>query len=64
VVFTEEQMRWLEAIKDHIAQSLTIEDSDFEYAPFSQFGGKGKAYQVFGARLGTILGELNERLAA
>jgi type I restriction enzyme R subunit len=64
VVFTEEQMRWLEAIKDHIAQSLAIEDEDFEYAPFNQLGGKGKAYQVFGDRLATILGELNERLAA
>lgn len=64
VVFTEEQMRWLEAIKDHIAKSLAIEDEDFEYAPFSQLGGKGKAYQVFGERLADILNELNERLAA
>lgn len=64
VVFTEEQMRWLEAIKDHIAQSLTIEDEDFELPPLSQLGGKGKAYQVFGDRLSMILSELNERLAA
>ena len=64
VFFTEEQMGWLEAIKDHIAKSLTIEDEDFEYAPFSQLGGKGKAYQLFGDELPTILGELNGRLAA
>lgn len=64
VVFTEEQMRWLEAIKDHIAKSLTIEDEDFEYAPFSQFGGKGRAYQMFGDRLSIIVSELNQRLAA
>jgi type I restriction enzyme R subunit len=64
VVFTEEQMRWLEAIKDHIARSLAIEDEDFEYAPFTQLGGKGRAYQVFGERLGAILSQLNERLAA
>jgi len=64
VVFTEEQVRWLEAIKDHIAKSLTIEDEDFEYAPFSQLGGKGKAHQVFGDRLPLIVAELNRRLAA
>ena len=64
VVFTDEQLQWLEAIKEHIAKSLTIEDQDFEYVPFSQLGGKGKAYQLFGDRLPTILGELNGRLAA
>lgn len=64
VVFTEEQMGWLEAIKDHIANSLTIEDEDFELPPLSQLGGKGRAYQVFGDQLTVILAELNERLAA
>jgi type I restriction enzyme, R subunit len=64
VVFTEEQMKWLEAIKDHIAKSLTIEDEDFEFAPFSQLGGRGKAHQVFGDRLPAVLEELNTRLAA
>lgn len=64
VVFTEEQMRWLEAIKDHIAKSLVIEDDDFELPPLSQFGGKGKAYQVFGDRLPVIIEQLNQRLAA
>ena len=34
--FTEEQMRWLVAIKDHIASSLMIEQDDFEYAPFKE----------------------------
>ena len=62
--FTPEQMQWLVAIKDHIASSLQIEQDDFEYAPFNQFGGLGRAYELFGDRLNSILDELNERLAA
>lgn len=64
VEFTTEQQRWLDAIKDHIAASLHIEQEDFDYAPFSQLGGLGKVYGLFGDRLGAILDELNERLAA
>jgi type I restriction enzyme R subunit len=64
VAFTAEQRRWLDAIKDHIASSLSINSEDFEYAPFSQLGGIGKAYDLFGERLTAILEELNQRLAA
>lgn len=45
--FTDEQMQWLVAIKDHIASRLMIEQDDFEYAPFNQFGGIGRAYELF-----------------
>lgn len=61
--FTEEQRQWLDAIRDHIAASLAIEIDDFEYVPFVQRGGLGKAHQVFGKELGTLLNELNEVLA-
>ena len=44
--------------------SLAIELDDFEYAPFAQRGGIGKAYQVFGKDLQPLLDELNEALAA
>ncbi len=60
--FTDEQRQWLEAIRDHVATSLTIEADDFEYEPFVQRGGLGKAYQVFGKDLEPILKELNEVL--
>ena len=30
VTFTAEQRKWLDAIKDHIASSLSIEQDDFE----------------------------------
>lgn len=64
VAFSADQRRWLDAIKDHIAASLSIEQDDFDYAPFAQLGGLGRAYDLFGERLPAILEELNERLAA
>jgi type I restriction enzyme, R subunit len=62
--FTEEQRRWLEMIKDHIAASLGLEPEDFEYAPFAQHGGLGKVHQLFGDKLNAMIEELNETLAA
>jgi type I restriction enzyme R subunit len=62
--FTEEQLRWLVLIRDHIAANLGIEMDDFDYAPFTQKGGVGKVYQVFGKELSGLLEELNEVLAA
>ena len=62
--FTEEQLKWLEMIRDHIAANLSIEPDDFEYAPFSQQGGLGKVHQLFGDKLNSIIEELNETLAA
>ncbi len=62
--FTDEQRQWLTAIRDHIAASVSIEQDDFELSPFSQWGGLGKAYKVFGSELQPILEQLNEVLAA
>jgi type I restriction enzyme R subunit len=62
--FTLEQRQWLELIRDHIAASLGVEAPDFDLAPFSQRGGLGKAYQLFGNELSTVLAELNEALVA
>ena len=62
--FSEEQRHWLEMIRDHIAANLGIETDDFEYAPFSQEGGHGKVYQLFGDELNTLIAQLNETLAA
>jgi type I restriction enzyme R subunit len=64
VRFTLEQREWLEAIRDHVVASMGIGLDDFEYAPFAQRGGAGKAYQIFGDRLQPLLDELNEALAA
>ena len=61
--FTAEQSQWLEDIKDHIAGSVSIEPADLQYAPFAQRGGIGRAYQVFGDGLASLLEELNLALA-
>lgn len=64
VKFSGDQLAWLNLIRDHIATSLSIEPDDFDYAPFSQRGGLGKAHQLFGEQLPKLLDELNEVLAA
>lgn len=64
VVFTTDQRRWLDAIRDHIAASLRIESDDLDEVPFNQIGGLGRAYELFGERLSTLLEELNQTLAA
>jgi type I restriction enzyme, R subunit len=62
--FTPEQMRWLEMIRDHVANSAEITTDDFELTPFAEQGGMAKAVQMFGKDLGPLLDELNEALAA
>ena len=64
MTFNADQRKWLDAIRDHIANSLSIDQDDFEFAPFSQLGGLGKAHQLFGDQLPTLIEELNARLAA
>lgn len=63
ITFTVDQRKWLDAIKDHIASSLAIEQDDLEEVPFNTIGGLGRAYELFGDRLAPILDELNMRLA-
>ena len=60
--FIAEQRQWLEAIRDHIAGSVSIEPGDFQYAPFNQWGGIMGAYTVFGEQLQPIIDELNLEL--
>ncbi len=60
--FTEEQIRWLEAIRDHIAASVSMEMGDFQLPPFSQQGGRGRAHQLFGEELAGLLEEMNTAL--
>ncbi|NMB78024.1 MAG: DEAD/DEAH box helicase family protein [Methanomicrobiales archaeon] len=60
--FTAEQIRWLEMIRDHIAGSAEIAMEDFDAIPFNQWGGRIKAYSLFGNELPMILNQLNEAL--
>ena len=61
--FTGEQRQWLDDIRDHIAGNVCIEPADLQHAPFVQRGGIGRAYQVFGDGLASLLEELNLALA-
>ena len=62
--YSEEQIIWLRMIRDFIASSIHIDRDAFEYSPFVERGGLGKVYQLFGNDTLTIIGELNEALAA
>ena len=62
--FTPEQLHWLEMIRDHVAANLGIGTDDFEYAPFAQEGGLGKAHRLFQEDLQTIIENLNVSLVA
>jgi len=62
--FGPEQIAWLRMVRDHIAQSLTIEPEDFDYEPFAQQGGLVGVSNAFGEELSAVLAELNVRLSA
>jgi type I restriction enzyme, R subunit len=62
--FTVAQLAWLARIRDHVAAALAISAEDFDYTPFVEHGGIGKAYELFGDELTPLLDELNKALAA
>lgn len=62
VSFTQEQLNWLEKIKEHIATSVEILPDDLESPPFTQMGGLGKAAKVFGPRFNKLLVQLNSEV--
>jgi type I restriction enzyme R subunit len=62
--FTPEQKQWLTWMKENIAAEMGIAPDSFDYTPFVERGGLGKAHQVFGARLSLLMEELTEVLAA
>ena len=61
---TEEQQEWLRMIRDYIVVSLSIDREDLDMNPFSQKGGLGKFYELFGGEYEEILNDLNEKLVA
>ncbi|WP_326754581.1 DEAD/DEAH box helicase family protein [Streptomyces hirsutus] len=65
VEFTEDQLWWLERIKNAIAVDIGIEPGDFSVAPFSERGGGRGFMQAFGDkdRALELLDELNQELA-
>ena len=62
---SEEQSRWLERIRVHLVQNLSISQDDFEFMPvFERDGGWRKANLAFGGTLSQWIVEINEALAA
>jgi type I restriction enzyme R subunit len=64
--FTPEQTKWLDRIRDHLRQNLSIERDDFELIPvFADAGGWGAIRRVFGdTKLDALIHDLNEAVAA
>lgn len=62
VRFSQEQLNWLEKIKQHISDSIEITPDDFEDTPFVQMGGLGRASKVFGKGFNDLIEELNTAL--
>jgi type I restriction enzyme R subunit len=64
VRFTDEQLQWLTWMKENVAAEVGITTESFEFTPFTEHGGIGKAANVFGDRLTPLVDELAEVLAA
>lgn len=63
--FTKEQQQWLERIRTHLQENLSIDKDDFEDQPtFADYGGWGRATKIFQGRLPELINELNRAIAA
>lgn len=63
--FTVEQARWLDRIKSHLIENLSIAQTDFDLVPvLSDPGGWGRADEDFNQRLDELLKQINEAVAA
>jgi type I restriction enzyme R subunit len=62
--FTPEQTEWLRLMKDHLANSCSINREDFDYAELADKGGLQKAWGLFGEELDGLMREMNEELVA
>jgi type I restriction enzyme R subunit len=61
--FTEQQLKWLERIRGHLIENLTIGKEDFELPIFDREGGWNVANKAFDNNLETLLKEFNEAVA-
>jgi type I restriction enzyme, R subunit len=62
--FTPEQEKWLERIKAHLVENLSLDEEDFEVLPvFTRFGGWKKANAAFAGRLPQLIHSFNQAIA-
>jgi type I restriction enzyme R subunit len=63
--FTPEQQQWLDRIRMHLQENLSIDREDFEDQPlFANFGGWARVSAVFRGQLPDLIRELNKAIAA
>ena len=63
--FSEEQEKWLDRIRAHLTENLSIDREDFEAIPvLAAAGGWKPADQAFEGKLDRLLNSLNEAVAA
>jgi type I restriction enzyme R subunit len=63
--FTQEQLKWLERIRIHLQENLSIDQEDFESQPvFADYGGWGNASKVFQGHLPVLIKQINGAIAA
>jgi len=64
--FTPDEQKWLDRIREHLRQNLSIEREDFDVMPvFSDAGGWGAVRRLFGEKkIDTLIHDLNEAIAA
>jgi type I restriction enzyme R subunit len=63
--FTPEQQQWIERIRTHMRENLSIDKEDFESQPvFTHYGGWGRASRAFDGKLPELMEQLNLAIAA
>jgi type I restriction enzyme R subunit len=63
--FDADQALWLDRIRNHLVQNLSVDTTDFNVVPlFVRHGGLGRARKVFGDDFASLLAHLNEAVAA
>jgi type I restriction enzyme R subunit len=61
----DEQSSWIQYIKEHLIENLTLDKEDFEYSPIlERHGGWGRFRKVFSPEAETIIKEINAAIAA
>lgn len=65
LALSDNQMKWLDYIRQHLIENLTIDRDDFENVPIlANRGGWGRANKVFDGELEELLADLNRELVA
>lgn len=63
--FTDEQRQWLDRIRAHLVENLSVDREDFDDVPvFAREGGWARADRVFGGKLLELVRKLNREIAA